>query len=168
MERALELARKGRGLVFAEPAGRCRRRQGWRRSWRRFSREGRAAPTQRLKHFAQLESLATTQPCSFTLEPCNHHGRTPPCVDAILAAGIREVIVGTDDPNPNVGGGGIQRLRAEGVAVETGVCEDAARELIRMFAWHSRSGRPYVVAKFGASVDGKIATHTGESKWINR
>jgi diaminohydroxyphosphoribosylaminopyrimidine deaminase/5-amino-6-(5-phosphoribosylamino)uracil reductase len=100
-----------------------------------------------------------------TFEPCNHHGRTPPCTEAILAAGIHRVVVGCRDPHPHVPGA-IERLRSEGVEVEVGVCEDEAEALIADFAKHISTGLPYVVLKAAVTLDGKLATGTGDSKWI--
>jgi diaminohydroxyphosphoribosylaminopyrimidine deaminase/5-amino-6-(5-phosphoribosylamino)uracil reductase len=101
-----------------------------------------------------------------TLEPCAHHGRTPPCTDAILAAGVRRVVVGTRDPHPHTNGRGLAVLRAAGVDVKVGVEEEACRELIRGFASVAERGRPYVVLKVAATLDGRIATRTGHSRWI--
>jgi len=101
-----------------------------------------------------------------TLEPCNHEGRTAPCVDAILAAGIQRVVVGTVDPNPRVAGGGIERLRAAGVEVVEGVLEAQARELIKPWAKFITQGVSYLTLKLALSMDGRIATRSGASKWI--
>lgn len=101
-----------------------------------------------------------------TLEPCCHQGRQPPCVDAVLDAGIRRVVVGTADPNPMVSGRGIALLRARGVDVEAGVLEAECRRLNRIFFHYIRTRRPYVVMKYAMTMDGKIAARTGNARWI--
>jgi len=101
-----------------------------------------------------------------TLEPCNHHGRTPPCTEAILAAGIARVFVGVRDPNPHVRGEGNARLRAAGVEVIDDVMAHACARLIAPFSKHIRTGMPYVRLKLAASLDGRIASSSGVSKWI--
>ncbi len=102
-----------------------------------------------------------------TLEPCTHHGRTPPCSDAILAAGIRRVVVGVRDPNPSVAGDGIGLLRRRGLAVDVGAEAASCAELIAGFAKRVRTGLPLVTLKLAASLDGRIATRTGASRWIS-
>ncbi len=101
-----------------------------------------------------------------TLEPCNHHGRTPPCTEAVIASGIRRVHVATLDPNPRVAGRGVARLREAGVAVIVGEGGAEARAIMAGFARWVTNRLPFVVAKFACSLDGRIATATGESKWI--
>jgi len=100
-----------------------------------------------------------------TLEPCNHHGRTPPCSEAIIAAGVARVFYATPDPNP-VAGGGAARMAAAGMDVHRGPGEEEAREINRFFFHYIRVAKPYVIAKFAASLDGKIATRSGDSQWI--
>lgn len=102
-----------------------------------------------------------------TLEPCCHHGKTPPCTDAVLAAGVARVVVAMADPFPRVAGGGLNILRGAGVVVEVGVCEADALALNAPYLKLLRTGRPWVHAKWAMTLDGKIATRTGDSKWIS-
>ncbi len=102
-----------------------------------------------------------------TLEPCNHTGRTPPCTQAILQAGIRKVVVGTADPNPRVIGGGIDHLRDNGVQVVAGVADQACRDLIADFRTWIDSSLPYLYLKLACTLDGRIATRSGDSQWIS-
>ncbi|MBN8735320.1 MAG: bifunctional diaminohydroxyphosphoribosylaminopyrimidine deaminase/5-amino-6-(5-phosphoribosylamino)uracil reductase RibD [Xanthomonadales bacterium] len=101
-----------------------------------------------------------------TLEPCSHHGRTPPCADALIEAGIVRVVTASEDPNPKVVGAGLGRLRDAGMAVEQGLMRDAARELNRGFFSRFERGRPWVRVKLAMSLDGRTALANGESKWI--
>ena len=101
-----------------------------------------------------------------TLEPCSHHGRTPPCADALIEAGVARVVFASGDPNPKVAGAGIQRMRDVGIVVASGLMRDAARELNRGFFSRFERGRPWVRVKLAMSLDGRTALAHGESKWI--
>ena len=101
-----------------------------------------------------------------TLEPCNHTGRTPPCTEKILAAGIRRVVVAMADPNPDVHGGGTRYLSEKGIAVTSGICEKKARLLNEAFIKYITTRRPFVTLKWAATLDGQIATRTGDSHWV--
>ena len=101
-----------------------------------------------------------------TLEPCCHQGKTPPCTDIILESGITKIYIGANDPNPLVAGKGIQLLRQRGKEVVTGICEKECLDLNRIFFHYIAHKTPYVVMKYAMTADGKIATHTGASKWI--
>lgn len=101
------------------------------------------------------------------LEPCNHHGRTPPCSEAVIRAGIRRVVVGMVDPDPRVAGGGIDRLREAGIDVTVGVEQAACEKLNEAFVHRIRHGRPLGIFKYAMTLDGKIATTTGHSAWVS-
>lgn len=166
MTRALELARSGVGWCSPNPAvGAVLVRDGTIIGEGFHSKAGAA--------HAEVEAIrSASHDCRgaqlyVTLEPCNHTGRTPPCTQAIIDAGIADVIISVSDPNPHVAGGGIQLLRQRGITVETGVLQAEGNELIRSFAFYAKHQRPYVIAKFAASLDGRIATRTGISKWIS-
>jgi diaminohydroxyphosphoribosylaminopyrimidine deaminase / 5-amino-6-(5-phosphoribosylamino)uracil reductase len=101
-----------------------------------------------------------------TLEPCSHHGRTPPCVDAIIAAGVNRVVVGIEDPDPKVAGRGLDALRAAGIEVAVGIEADAVRGQLAPYLHHRITGRPFVVLKLASTLDGRIAAADGTSQWI--
>ena len=114
----------------------------------------------------QAGSLANGATLYVTLEPCNHTGRTPPCTDAIIAAGISDVHVAVRDPNPAVAGGGIERLDSEGIQTHLGAQAAAVERQIEAWLKFVSTGLPFITAKFAMSLDGKIASRTGDSKWI--
>jgi diaminohydroxyphosphoribosylaminopyrimidine deaminase/5-amino-6-(5-phosphoribosylamino)uracil reductase len=165
MARALELARAAKGRTSPNPAvGAVIVREG------RIVAEGATQPGGR--PHAETVALAAAGPAArgatmyVTLEPCAHYGRTPPCADAIIAAGMAEVHVATLDPDPRVAGRGVGRLRAAGIVVTIGERAAEARDLNEDFARWVTTGRPLVIAKFAASLDGHSATRTGDSRWI--
>lgn len=102
-----------------------------------------------------------------TLEPCCHTGKTPPCTQAVIESGIKRVVIGSTDPNPTVNGDGIKKLAAAGISVISGCCEDACSQLIAPFKTTMEHQRPWVIAKWAMTLDGKIATRSGSSQWIS-
>jgi len=102
-----------------------------------------------------------------TLEPCSHHGRTPPCAEAVIAAGISRVLVGVEDPDPRVSGQGIGQLREAGIEVTSGVATELVSEQLAPYLHQRRTGRPYVIAKMAATLDGRTAAPDGTSNWIS-
>ncbi|WP_041581923.1 bifunctional diaminohydroxyphosphoribosylaminopyrimidine deaminase/5-amino-6-(5-phosphoribosylamino)uracil reductase RibD [Salisediminibacterium selenitireducens] len=116
-------------------------------------------------HMAKEEANGAT--AYVTLEPCSHHGKTPPCSDALIEAGISRVVTASSDPNPDVSGRGIRRLRDAGIEVVEGVQKERADRMNRWFFHAITKQTPYVTLKFATSLDGKIATATGESQWIS-
>jgi diaminohydroxyphosphoribosylaminopyrimidine deaminase/5-amino-6-(5-phosphoribosylamino)uracil reductase len=101
-----------------------------------------------------------------TLEPCPHEGRTPPCTDAIVASGVRRVVIGILDPDPSVGGRGVEALREAGIEVTVGVAGAEVEEQLAAYLTHRRTGRPFVILKLAATMDGRIAAPDGSSRWI--
>lgn len=116
--------------------------------------------------FKSLTEDATGATMYVTLEPCSHYGKTPPCVDRIIENKISKVIIGMVDPNPLVAGNGIEKLKKAGIEVEVGILEEECRKINEVFIKYITTKKPFVVMKTAMSLDGKIATKTGESKWI--
>jgi diaminohydroxyphosphoribosylaminopyrimidine deaminase / 5-amino-6-(5-phosphoribosylamino)uracil reductase len=164
MRAALALARRGLGNTWPNPAVGCVIVNDGRVVGRGWTQPGG-------RPHAETEALARASASAgatayVSLEPCSHHGRTPPCAEALIAAGIVRTVVAVEDPDPRVSGAGIARLRAAEVAVETGLCAAEAGELNAGFFTRVTQGRPLVTLKLATSLDGRIATATGESRWI--
>jgi diaminohydroxyphosphoribosylaminopyrimidine deaminase/5-amino-6-(5-phosphoribosylamino)uracil reductase len=163
MRRALDLAARGRYSVSPNPMVGCvivRDGNVIAEGWHRRAGEPHA----------EIEALRNVDDAHgatmfVTLEPCVHHGRTPPCVDAIIAAGIARVVIAMRDPH-EIAAGGIEKLRDAGIEVITGVLESAARKLNEIFIHAVTHRRPFVLLKAGMTLDGKLATVTRESRWI--
>ncbi|MGQ9498887.1 MAG: bifunctional diaminohydroxyphosphoribosylaminopyrimidine deaminase/5-amino-6-(5-phosphoribosylamino)uracil reductase RibD [Dissulfurimicrobium sp.] len=165
MRRALRLAIKGLGLTSPNPAvGAVIVKDGMVVGEGYHQKAG--GPHAEVNAIRAAGDAARGGTIYVTLEPCNHYGRTPPCTRAILDAGIQSVVIGALDPNPNVTGGGAKFLRSMGLNVRTGCMEDECRIVLAPFAKHVLTGLPWVRTKAAMSLDGRIATRTGESKWI--
>lgn len=165
MRAALGLARRGLGNVWPNPAVGCVIANDARVVGRGWTQPG-GRPHAETEALARAGAAAKGATAYVTLEPCCHWGQTPPCTDALIAAGIERVVVAAGDPDPRVTGGGITRLREAEVAVETGLCEAEAAEINAGFFCRVRHGRPLVTLKLATSLDGRIATASGESRWI--
>jgi diaminohydroxyphosphoribosylaminopyrimidine deaminase/5-amino-6-(5-phosphoribosylamino)uracil reductase len=165
MQMALALAARGRGRTLPNPmvgAVVVRDNRVVGRGWH----EVVGGPHAEVNALDAAGEAARGATLYVTLEPCNHTGRTPPCTQRILAAGIKTVVVATRDPNPAVTGGGNAYLRVQGLAVRTGVCEAEAIRLNEAFNHFIGTQRPFVVLKCAATLDGRIATRTGNSRWV--
>jgi diaminohydroxyphosphoribosylaminopyrimidine deaminase/5-amino-6-(5-phosphoribosylamino)uracil reductase len=166
MARALELAARGEGAVEPNPMVGCT-----------IVRDGETVGEGSHGRFggphAEVEALnvagrrARGATVYVTLEPCCHHGKTPPCTQALIAAGVRRVVVAQLDPFPQVAGQGIAELQAAGIAVEVGLREEEARALNAPYRKLVTTGRPWVIAKWAMTLDGKLATASGDSRWIS-
>jgi diaminohydroxyphosphoribosylaminopyrimidine deaminase/5-amino-6-(5-phosphoribosylamino)uracil reductase len=167
MRRALELARRGEGAVEPNPlVGAVIVDERLHCLGEGFHREfgGPHAEVDALRDAGEKARGATLY---VTLEPCSHHGKTPPCVDAVRKAGVRKVVVGMQDPFAKVNGAGIARLRECGIVVEVGLLEPEVRRLNAPFRKLVETGLPWVHAKWAMTLDGRIATRTGHSQWIS-
>ncbi|WP_337248782.1 bifunctional diaminohydroxyphosphoribosylaminopyrimidine deaminase/5-amino-6-(5-phosphoribosylamino)uracil reductase RibD [Rhodovulum sulfidophilum] len=165
MALALALGARGKGRTWPNPAVGCvlvREGRIVGRGWTAPGGRPHAEP-QALAHAGRQARGATAY---VTLEPCSHHGKTPPCAEALIAAGVARVVTALEDPDPRVAGRGHALLRAAGIAVETGVLAGAATRDHRGFLLNRCTGRPMVTLKLASSFDGRIATAAGESRWI--
>lgn len=179
MQRALALAARGEGYVEPNPLVGCvlvgstsgdgsdggvLLGEGYHARFGQAHAERAALEDARQRgHTAQLVGATAY----VTLEPCCHHGKTPPCTAALIEAGIARVVTAQLDPFPQVAGQGVAALRTAGVSVEVGVEQAAAEQLVAPYLKRLRHGRPWVIAKWAMSLDGKLATHTGQSQWIS-
>ncbi len=165
LHRAIALARQGEGRVEPNPMVGCVLVKCGRVVGEGFHRRfGGPHAERNALAAAGIRSRGAT--AYVTLEPCCHHGKTPPCTDALIAAGVARVIAAVRDPNPQVAGKGFQQLRRAGIAVEVGLLHDEAAALLAPFITFQTRRRPYVILKWAQSIDGKIATRSGDSKWI--
>ena len=165
MALALSLGRRGQGRVWPNPAVGCVIVREGRILGRGWTAEG-GRPHAETRALAQAGAAARGATAYVTLEPCAHHGKTPPCAEALVDAGVARVVVATGDPDPRVAGRGLEILRAAGIEVATGVLEAEARADHAGFLKRVTEGRPHVTLKLALTLDGRIATATGESQWI--
>jgi diaminohydroxyphosphoribosylaminopyrimidine deaminase / 5-amino-6-(5-phosphoribosylamino)uracil reductase len=166
MRRALALARRGRGRVEPNPMVGCVIvrdgeviGEGWHRKF--------GGPHAEVHAVNQAKGRVRGATVYVTLEPCCHHGKTPPCADLLIEQKVQRVVMATRDPSAKVSGKGARKLRRAGIEVEVGLMETEAKALIAPFAKLTTTGRPWVIAKWAMTLDGKIATRTGQSKWIS-
>jgi diaminohydroxyphosphoribosylaminopyrimidine deaminase / 5-amino-6-(5-phosphoribosylamino)uracil reductase len=165
MRAALALARRGLGRVWPNPAVGCVIVHAGAVVGRGWTQPG-GRPHGETEALARAGEAARGATAYVSLEPCAHWGKTPPCADALAAAGVARVVVPIEDPDARVAGKGIARLRAAGIAVETGLCAAEAREVNAGFLTRLERGRPLVTLKLASSLDGRIAMASGESRWI--
>ena len=166
MMTALALARRGLGRAWPNPAVGCvlvdpegyAVGRGWTQPGGRPHAETEA--------LARAGRAARGATAYVSLEPCSHKGKTPPCADALVSAGIARAVIAVEDPDPRVSGSGIERLRKAGIEVKVGMCRRDAERLNAGFIKRVTVGRPLVTLKLATTLDGRIATHGGESRWI--
>ncbi len=165
MAHALVLGRRGQGRCWPNPAVGCVIVRDGRVVGRGWTQPG-GRPHAETQALARAGAAARGATAYVTLEPCAHHGQTPPCAEALIAAGVARVVVAVEDDDSRVAGRGLAMLRAAGIAVETGVlAQEAARDHAGFFL-KTGAGRPFVTLKLATTLDGRIATATGESQWI--
>ena len=166
MQRAIDLARKGTGLTSPNPLVGAVLVDGEGNvvgeGWHHKAGE----PHAEVNALAQAGEKARGTTAYVTLEPCSHYGRTGPCCEALIAAGVKKVVVAIGDPNQKVAGNGIRRLQEEGIEVNVGILAKEAAEINEVFLHWMTTNRPFVALKYAMTLDGKIATGIGDSKWI--
>src|SRR5438093_4741952 len=165
MRRALALARRGIGAASPNPTVGCVIVRGGRIVGAGFHKYARMdhAEVEAIRDAGRLARGSTVY---VTLEPCSHHGRTPPCAELLARSGVRRVVIAMPDPNPLVCGNGIRILRRAGIKVEAGLLREEALRINEAFGCFITTGKPLVVSKVGTSLDGRIATVSGDSRWI--
>jgi diaminohydroxyphosphoribosylaminopyrimidine deaminase/5-amino-6-(5-phosphoribosylamino)uracil reductase len=165
MRSALALARRGVGNTWPNPSVGCVVVNGGRVVGRAVTAPG-GRPHAEPAALDAAGTAARGATAYVTLEPCCHWGRTPPCTDALISAGVARVVIATRDPDPRVDGAGIARLRAAGIVVDEGILRAEADEVAEGFRLRVLEGRPLITLKLASTLDGRIATRTGESQWI--
>ncbi len=166
MQRALNLAKQGEGRTAPNPpVGAVIVRNGQVVGEGFHPQAGK--PHAEIFALRQAGEKARDAEIYVTLEPCSHYGKTPPCADALIAAGIKSVFIGIVDPNPRVAGRGIERLQKAGIEVQVGILEQKCRRLISAFAKHILTGRPFSIYKAAMTLDGNTATWKRDSKWVS-
>jgi len=166
MELALKLALERKGLTHPNPTVGCVIVKDG-KIIAKANHERAGMPHAEAKALQMAGPLAKDSTLYVTLEPCTHYGRTPPCTDAIIRAGVKRVVIATLDPNPLVSGKGVERLRQNGIEVEVGLLEEEAKRLNEDFFTYITEKRPYITLKFAQSLDGSLATKDYQSKWIS-
>ena len=166
MRAALALAGRGLGQVWPNPAVGCVLVGANGRVVGRGWTQPGGRPHAETEALARAGDAARGATAYVTLEPCAHRGKTPPCADALIEAGVARVVVAVEDPDSRVAGRGLERMRAAGIAVESGLLRDEAEALNAGYMLRQRAGRPLVTLKLATTLDGRIATHSGESRWI--
>jgi diaminohydroxyphosphoribosylaminopyrimidine deaminase / 5-amino-6-(5-phosphoribosylamino)uracil reductase len=165
MQMALDLAKKGEGFTSPNPmvgAVIVKDQKVVGKGYHKAAGEAHAE----VNAIDDAGALAKNATLYVTLEPCNHTGRTPPCAEKVVASGIRRVVAAMNDPNPGVKGGGLDYLKRRGISVTVGVCEKQAKRLNEFFIKHVGTKRPFTIVKCAATLDGRIATKTGDSRWV--
>ena len=165
MRRAIEEALRGRGRTAPNPLVGCVIVQNDEIIATGFHSQA-GAPHAEAEALAIAQERARGAEVFVTLEPCAHHGRTPPCAEALARAGVRRVVAGMIDPDPRVQGRGLEMLRAAGIETHVGVLDEECRAINEAFIVRAQKGRPHVTLKLASTIDGRIATRTGDSQWI--